>query len=104
MARKIILGIFPKQENADEALFHLKEEGFDSDEMSVITREDKVVKYRPGNDLTGTVTGTILGGLAGLLIAITPVVVPGLGAVLIVGPLTALSGFLTGAIAGGLMG
>ena len=104
--KKTILGIFPKHEDADRALFHLKDEGFKASEVSVIAREDTMKKYRAeeaDNAGTGVLTGGVLGGLAGLLIAATPVIVPGLG-LLVAGPLTLLASFATGALAGGLIG
>lgn len=102
--RKTILGIFPKHTDADSALFHLKEEGIDASEVSVIAREESVKRYRSrGDGGRGAVTGGLLGGLAGLLIATTPVVLPGVG-ILIAGPLTILASFATGALAGGVLG
>lgn len=102
--KKLILGIFSKHEDADEALFHLKEAGFDSDEMSIIAREDTVKKYRSkdsGGD--SIVTGGILGGLAGILLTAVPIVLPGIG-ILVAGPLTILTGLAVGAVTGGVIG
>ena len=100
----MILGLFPKREDADEALFHLTDNGFKTDEISVIANEERLAKYRSkksGGD--GALTGGLLGGLTGLLIAATPVVLPGVG-ILVAGPLTALTGLAMGAITGGLFG
>ncbi len=100
----MILGIFPNREDADEALFHLTDNGFKTNEISVIANEERMDKYRSkesGGD--SILTGGILGGLAGLLIASAPVVVPGIG-ILVAGPLTVLTGFAMGAVTGGLLG
>lgn len=102
--KKLLLGVFPKHEDADTALFHLKDTGIESEEISIIAREDKVKEYRSresGGE--AVVAGGLLGGIAGLLIAATPVVLPGVG-ILIAGPLTVLTGLAMGAVTGGLLG
>lgn len=101
--KQVLLGIFPKQEDADAALFELGDAGFISQEVSVIANEDKMKEYQSGVGGEATVTGGILGGLAGLLIAATPVVLPGVG-ILVAGPLVALTGLAVGAVTGGLLG
>lgn len=102
--KKLLLGVFPKHEDADTALFHLKDVGFESEETSIIAREDRMQQYRSkGSGGEAVVAGGILGGLAGLLIAATPVVLPGVG-ILVAGPLTALTGLAMGAVTGGLLG
>ena len=102
--RHILLGIFSKQKDADDALFELADAGFVGDEISVVTKDDTVKKYRSTADGGEAIaTGGILGGLAGLLIAATPVVLPGVG-ILVAGPLTVLTGLTLGAVTGGLLG
>jgi uncharacterized membrane protein len=102
--KKMILALFPKKEDADEALFHLTDDGFKSEEISVIAREDRMEQYRSKRTKgDATVTGALLGGLAGLLIVATPIVLPGVG-VLVAGPLTALTGLALGTLTGGIIG
>ncbi len=100
----VLLGIFQKQEDADAALFQLGNARFVSDEISVAAREDNLKRYRQKEMERETIiTGGLLGGLAGLLLVVTPIVLPGTG-ILIIGPLTILSGLTLGAVAGGLLG
>jgi uncharacterized membrane protein len=107
--KKLILGLFPKQEDADTALFHLRDTGILSKEISIISHEDAAEKYRklrekhdaePG----AAEAGIMLGGMAGLFASLAPIVVPGMGPILVTGPLTALLGFLMGSLTGGLIG
>lgn len=100
--KRLLLGTFVKHEEADAALVHLEQEGFESEAVSVITKQNIAGQYTEKKGVKGTVTGGLLGGLAGLLIAATPVVLP--GAVLIAGPLTILTGAAMGAITGGILG
>ena len=100
--KRLLLGTFEKHEEADAAIVHLEQKGFESDAVSVITRQSIAGQYAPKEGHKGAVTGGVLGGLAGLLIAATPVVLP--GAVLIAGPLTILTGAAIGAITGGILG
>ncbi len=99
------MGIFTRHGDADKALLRLRKEGIEVKEISVIVRQDIVSSYRsPKNESEGILTGSVLGGLAGLLIGLTPVILPGIGAVLVVGPLTMLTTTLMGVLAGGLIG
>lgn len=100
--KRLLLGTFPKHEEANAALTHLEQEGFESDAVSVITKQTIAGAYTKEKSHEGAVTGGLLGGMAGLLIAATPVVLP--GAILIAGPLTILTGAALGAITGGIIG
>lgn len=100
--KRILLGTFEKHEEADAAIVQMEQKGFESDAVSVITRQNIAGKYAQKEGHKGAVTGGVLGGLAGLLIAATPVVLP--GALLIAGPLTILTGAALGVITGGILG
>ncbi len=101
---KLLLGVFPQQEEADETIMDLADAGFVTDEISVIAKEDTMQRYR-SREVSGEtiVTGGILGGLAGLFIATTPIILPGFG-ILVAGPLAAITGLALGAVAGGVLG
>jgi uncharacterized membrane protein len=101
--KKILLGVFDKHEDADAAIDALKTQGFDGKEISVISRTENLDTYRKNISREGTVTGSLFGGLAGLLIASTPILIPGVG-IVVAGPLTALMGLTMGALTGGLIG
>jgi hypothetical protein len=117
-----ILGIFTNRDSANDAVDELIENGYSTSKISIIAR-DMTVKVNE-NDPAGAVvqtatagatTGAVVGGLAGLLVAAGAITVPGIGAILIGGPLlaalgitggiaTTVSAAATGALAGGIVG
>jgi hypothetical protein len=120
---KRIMGIFSNVETADIAYSDLIDAGFNSSNISVISKDTNVEKTETkgpiqnavGGGAAGAVTGGAIGGIAGILLAAGTLSLPGIGPLLIGGPLltalgitggtaTAVSGALTGAAAGGLLG
>lgn len=124
MARDMmIIGVFSDRTEAEDAIDELKTADYDAKDISVITRDRddaEVIKTNTGSNVadgiaSGATTGGVIGGLAGLLIGIGAITIPGLGGLLIAGPLaaalgltgaaaTTVSGAVTGAVAGGLVG
>lgn len=125
MAGRIVFGIFPDRSRADNAIDDLAESGYNTKDVSVIMRsEDMGVERQPkematagmaGGVVSGATAGGIIGGIAGLLIGLGAITIPGIGVLLIGGPLAAalgltgaaaatISGAVTGALAGGLVG
>ncbi|MCC6643564.1 general stress protein [Candidatus Peregrinibacteria bacterium] len=121
--KTLTLGLFHNQDNAENALHELSQNGFSSKDISIIMKDRKVAKeiVRTTESnvadgiMTGVTTGGVLGGVTGLLVGIGAVIIPGMGAVLIAGPIalalgltgataSTVSGVLTGALAGGLLG
>lgn len=111
---KTIAALFDNYGHAENAARRIKDEGYRTEDISIIAKhgdEDKGgrtnanMKVETGrindNISDGVVTGGILGGLAGLLIGAGSMVVPGLGIVAAAGPIT---GILTGALTGGIIG
>lgn len=118
------LGVFESQNDADHAVTELKSRGFNAKDISIVMKEpagyvvpteQTVGQSVAEGAVTGASTGTILGGLAGLLIGVGALAIPGIGGLLIGGPLaaalgltgvaaTTVSGAATGAAAGGLLG
>ncbi len=117
---KTIIGIFHDRGDAEEVVDTLKTQGFDAKDISIVmkdTTEAQAMRDNTGTNVTdgavsGAATGAVVGGIAGLLAGI---VLPGLGAFLIGGPIaatlglggaaaTTVSGVATGAVAGGLLG
>lgn len=103
-----VIGIFKNSKHAGMAVSELKEKGY-TDDISVVAKEwegtevtSHTVKDTDAG-VGGAITGAVVGGLAGLLIGVTTLAIPGIGAVLIAGPLAALLG-ATGALTGGLIG
>lgn len=116
-------GVFSDRVDAEAAVNDLERQGFDRRQISLVMRD--VMENREmtnwmgshvfGGAASGATTGGIIGGLAGLLIGVGAITIPGLGVLLIGGPLaaalgltgaaaTAATGALTGALAGGLVG
>jgi len=119
----IILSLFRNKYDADAAIDILLEKGISSKDMSIIIKKEKWSYYRDSIEKHGILEGTIaagsfIGGMAGLLAGVGAITLPGIGAILVGGPLIALlglsggiaaaattiSGGITGAIAGGLLG
>lgn len=105
-----LIGIFPTKDEANAAVNDLKEFGYDHSDISVIMKNDVHISDKGskggmsyGGILTGAASGGILGGLAGLLIGIGAIAIPGIGPLLVAGPLATALG-LTGAAAGTVTG
>ena len=119
----IVIGIFNNRDSAENAISELNSQGFSSQEMSVVLKDSKTatdIEQHTGASVAqgateGAMTGGVVGGIAGLLIGIGAIAIPGIGGLLIAGPLaaalgltgaaaTTVSGAATGAVAGGLLG
>ncbi len=120
---KTVIGVFDDRENAQFAIQCLKTAGYKTKNISIIMKAPILHKEEVKNSeilnirrttVTGVTTGAVVGGLAGLLIAIGTLAVPGIGSILIAGPLAAMlgltgaaaataSGAVTGAVAGGAL-
>ncbi len=124
---EVVLGVFRGHRAADTAVDELQAAGYDAKDISIIMKSPEDGERVAGHDdvvmskgvvkktKQGAITGGVIGGLAGILIGITATVMPGLGGLLLVGPLasiigltgpwaTTVTGALTGAAAGGLIG
>lgn len=125
MSRKILLASFDNVAQATNVYNHLvDEEKYNSTDVSVIATEtvreefDEQVHEESQDNLgigEGILKGGVAGGLIGLLVSAVPLAIPGLPALLVVGPLasilgltgvaaTTTTGVTTGAVAGGLVG
>lgn len=111
---KLITALFVDNEKAGDAVGDLKEKGYTKN-ISVITRDDtdgevktQEIKDETGDGaISGAATGGVLGGLTGLAAGAISLVVPGVGPLVVTGPLVAtwgLTGGALGALAGGLVG
>ncbi len=118
---KMILGIFTERNDAQDAILELEKRDYDPRDMSIVM-QDKGEATALADDtganvsegiVSGATAGGTIGALAGLLVGTG--VIPGLGALLIGGPIAAalgltgaaaatVSGAATGALAGGLLG
>jgi hypothetical protein len=118
--QQTIFGIFTDRSDVETTIARLKEKGFNPEDVSIVMKnkeeqrdlgEDTGTNVA-GGALSGAATGAVVGGIAGLLAG---TVLPGLGGLLIGGPIgavlgltgaaaTTVSGAATGAVAGGLIG
>jgi uncharacterized membrane protein len=120
MMTKTVLGIFPQTSDAELAIKHLEEDGYNPKDISIVMKDkgtQQTLEHSTGANVTGgalsgATTGAVVGGIAGLLAG---TVLPALGGFLIGGPIgaalgltgaaaTTVSGAATGAVAGGLLG
>jgi hypothetical protein len=107
-----VAALFLRYEDADQALKQLNEIGFGVNEISIAAPKEMVGRKLSNEHGTASETakaGAIFGGLAGLLVGVGAIVIPGVGGLLTAGALaTALGstavGAGIGAAAGGLRG
>ncbi len=111
-----IAGLFQNYKDADQAIKDLNKGGFGTDAVSIVVPKNMDQKNLPGDyspvsrsAKTTAKTGAVFGGLAGLLVGVSAIFVPGIGPVLSVGTLaTALAstaaGAGVGAASGGILG
>ena len=114
---KTVVGLFEYYQDAERAVNQLSSRGFGKTDISVAAR-DRVLQERVvgGKDQAvaesagaGAVGGTAVGGIAGLLVGIGALAIPGIGPVIAAGTLgtalaTTAAGAGIGAAAGGLIG
>jgi uncharacterized membrane protein len=107
-----VCGLFERYEDATRALDRLNELGYGKDHISVVAPENMVKDKLTGDFGTSEDTaksGAIMGGLAGLLLGVGVILVPGVGPILGAGALATAIGSTAvgaglGAAAGGLRG
>lgn len=106
-ATQTVIGVFESRSKAENAVNTLRKQGFTTEEINIVSK-----KQRNQNDdatydddiVDGTLTGGTLGGIGGLLMGAGALLLPGLGPILAVGPITAaVGGAIAGGIAGGLI-
>jgi hypothetical protein len=108
-----VVGLFDDMFHAQSAAADLQTEGVPQANISVMANEEERTEPMPVISgeateeaaLAGAGTGAALGGAAGLAIGLASLAIPGVGPVLVAGPLlAALSGALLGAATGGIIG
>ncbi|WP_100330308.1 general stress protein [Bacillus xiapuensis] len=112
-SEKHIVGVYDDHTEAIAAIEDLKRQGYRSDEISIISKDQREVEdVEESTDTeveegaaTGAATGGVLGGLAGIAAGAGALAIPGIGPVVAAGPIVAgLTGAAAGAGAGGLTG
>jgi uncharacterized protein (TIGR02271 family) len=115
---KTVIGLFDNRAEAQSVVQELLSENFRRDDISVMSKklegqekQGERVEYveEDGDEqikdmAKGAGTGAAIGGLAGLLLSLTALAIPGIGPVVAAGPLAAvIAGAGIGATAGGLI-
>ncbi|WJY28284.1 MULTISPECIES: general stress protein [Sporosarcina] len=113
MVKRQVVGYYNNENDAILAIEDLKRQGYNSDEISVISKErepaETVVEetgtHATDGAATGAATGGVLGGLGGVLAGIGALAIPGVGPIIAAGPIVAgITGAAAGAGVGGLAG
>jgi hypothetical protein len=106
-----IVAVYPDYASAEQAVRLLHTEGFSMRDLSIVGRDfqvtEKLVEFVNAGAYAakGAGTGAWAGGLFGLLVGTALLVLPGLGPVVVAGPLVfALLGGFEGALAGATIG
>ena len=99
------LALFRTQESAENAINDLSGIGIPSKDISILVKDESTGPNVAEGVALGLGTGGILIGITSLLAGIGAVVVPGIGGILMAGPVAmALTGVAAGGLLGGLMG
>jgi hypothetical protein len=110
-----VVAVYPDHAAAERAVRKLHEEGFAMRDLSIVGRDfqttEEPVGFVSAGDCAkaGAETGAWFGGLFGLLVGAAFLILPGVGPVVIAGPLSAafvagFEGALAGTALGGLAG
>ncbi len=110
---KTVTGVFDSYDQAERAVSELRQSGYDTNEISIVAKDEKGqnggdvegdTTFDMGAIADGTTTGGVLGGITGLAMGAGALAVPGFGPILAAGPIAGLlSGVATGGVAGGLV-
>ena len=106
-----IVAVYPDHASAEEAVKILEGAGFSLKNISIMGRDFQATETPVGFVTTGDIasqgatTGAWAGGIFGLLMGAAFLILPGIGPVIVAGPLSAaLLGGIEGAIAGAAIG
>jgi hypothetical protein len=109
--RATVIAAYPDHASAEDAVRRLQKEGVPMQNVSIIGKDFQTVEQPLGFVTTGSVAkdgarvGAWTGGVFGLLVGAAFLILPGLGPVVIAGPLAAaLLGGVEGALAGAALG
>jgi len=107
MNNQCVVGVYASFEKAKDAVQVLEKHDFSSDHVSLVTRSvekevpEEEVLQRGDRTEEKALRGAGYGGLLGALVATPLLAIPGVGPVLLAGPIAA---GMTGAIVGGFLG
>lgn len=115
------IGVFATKQDMEFALSELKDSGFPMDKVTVIAKDENSkpqqgtnLRKRPGHKVAkgvgiGSLTGTVFGFLAGLLVSVSELTIPGIGTIMAAGTIVetlaiTFAGGGIGAVSGGIIG
>lgn len=110
---KAVFGIYSTADQAERAVNALIEDGFASEDVSVLMPDQRSTREfahhketkAPEGATAGVTAGGVLGGTLGVLVGLGTLAIPGVGPLLAAGPIVAgLAGLGAGGAVGGLIG
>jgi predicted phage tail protein len=105
---KTIFSLFETQQEANEAILALNEQGYNENHLSVVAQENVLVGVDKDRSKTAEAAGkgAGIGGIVGLIAGVSSFAIPGIGLVIGAGSLIGglLAGAGAGAVAGGIVG
>jgi hypothetical protein len=110
---KAVFGIYSSVEQTERAVNALIEDGFLSEDVSVLMPDQRSTREfahhketkAPEGTTAGVAAGGVVGGTLGVLVGLGALAIPGLGPLLAAGPIVAgLAGLGAGGAVGGLIG
>jgi uncharacterized membrane protein len=110
-ATRTVAAVFDSRKQSENAVLELQKKGFTCDDISVVANRntgefpDETAPGKGAEIAADAGIGAAIGGIGGLLLGFAGLAVPGVGPLLVAGPIIAtLSGMGIGAAAGGLVG
>ncbi len=119
MTNRQIVGLFSNYDDANAAVADLMASGFSKGDLDLVAKEEtlkaagtsqaEVEKDLGGGTVSGAKTGAMLGGIAGLIVGVSALAVPGIGPLITLGTLSTAIGSTAvgagvGAAGGGVVG
>jgi len=105
---RVVVGVFERFAQADEARNELRSAGFSDEDVSVVMQPSETAPEVGAGETKadeGTVAGATAGAIVGGALGLAALAIPGIGPLLAAGPILAiLGGAATGGALGGLIG
>ncbi|HLH21569.1 MAG TPA: hypothetical protein VK066_03555 [Chloroflexota bacterium] len=102
---RTVVAHFRDRASAGAAYDELQQRGFPRDAISIVERGPEAGQAHDTGELVTPGQGVAVGGIAGVLIGVGVMLIPGVGPILAVGPLAAaLAGAVTGGVTGAVTG
>src|SRR3954447_8415712 len=101
---RTVVGLFRDRNEVQAALHDLEGDGITREHISIVAYNPDVSEH--GSELgSNTTKGAAAGGIAGLVLGLAAIALPGIGPILAAGPIAAaLAGAGVGAATGGMLG